>query len=174
MTYKDEITLQMNKLSCNDKVRFIGYNTRYGSQAYGTLVGVPVDRIIETPVAENLMVGMAIGMALEGYLSIVWFERHDFILNALDAIVNHLDKIEYLSKGDYKPKVIIRACIGGTKPIYPEVQHVQNYSLALVLMCKNINVLSCNTKEDVKYWWSQAVNADKSSIIIEWRDKYEE
>lgn len=174
MTYQEEIKKQMQQLADRLKVRFIGYNTKYGSKAYGTLEGCE-DKCIEMPVAENLMVGIAIGMALEGYLPIVWFERHDFILNALDAIVNHLDKIEHLSHGDFNPKVIIRACVGGTKPIYPEVQHIQDYTSALADLCRgSIDVFYCRKKEEAQSVWNSALINKGSSIIIEWRDKYNE
>ena len=66
----------------------------------GTLKDVPDDQKIETPVAENLMVGLAIGMSFEGFKPVVYFERHDFMLVAADAISNHIDKIERISHGE--------------------------------------------------------------------------
>jgi hypothetical protein len=72
---------------------FIGYNVARGD-AMGTLKTVPKDQKLETPVAENLMSGLAIGMSFEGYTPVLYFERHDFMLVAADAIGNHIDKIE--------------------------------------------------------------------------------
>ena len=72
---------------------FIGYNVRYGN-AIGTLKDVSDDQKLETPVAENLMAGLAMGMSFEGFNPVIYFERHDFMLVAADAIINHIDKIE--------------------------------------------------------------------------------
>jgi hypothetical protein len=67
---------------------FIGYNVARGD-AMGTLKGIEENQKLETPVAENLMSGLAIGMSFEGFRPVLYFERHDFILVAMDAIVNH-------------------------------------------------------------------------------------
>jgi pyruvate/2-oxoglutarate/acetoin dehydrogenase E1 component len=97
MNYKEQLIRQNGFLGLNPKTRFIGYGLKKG-RALGTLKEVRDDQIIEMPVAENLMVGVATGLALQGYLSVVFIERMDFLLNALDQIVNHLDKIKQLSK----------------------------------------------------------------------------
>ena len=98
MKYKDAIKLSMNEFAKDEKAMFLGYNTKMANQALGTLTDVPKDKIIETPLAENLMAGLSIGLSLSGYKPILYFERFDFILNALDAIVNHLDKIDKIYK----------------------------------------------------------------------------
>ena len=118
MSYKDELTKANIKLAQNPKVRFIGYGLKKG-RALGTLKEVADSQIIEMPVAENLMMGFAIGLSLKGYLPVVFIERMDFLLNAMDAMVNHLDKIAKISHGEFHPKVIIRCIVGNTKkPLY--------------------------------------------------------
>ena len=92
--YKDKIRIEIEKLSQREDIVFIGYGLKFGSRGAGFLKNIPDDKIIETPVAENLMLSMAIGLSLEGKLPVVIYERMDFILNAMDALVNHLDKIE--------------------------------------------------------------------------------
>ena len=104
---------------------FIGYNVKYG-KAMGTLEGVPDDQLVETPVAENLMSGLAIGMCLEGFLPVIYFERHDFMLVQADAIVNHIDKIERISHGEFKVPVIMRAVTADAGPFYSGPTHSQN------------------------------------------------
>ena len=94
MKYKEAIKKSMEMLAKDKNAVFIGYNVNYGSRMYGTLVDIPKSKCLETPVAENLMAGLSMGMAIEGYKPVLIFERHDFMLNSLDAIVNHLDKIE--------------------------------------------------------------------------------
>lgn len=110
---------------------YIGYNLKYGSKNYGFLKNTPKNQIIEMPVAENLMTGVAIGMALEGFKPVLIFERHDFILIALDQLINHLSKLKKMSKGLFNPKVIIKARVGKKKPFNAGIQHTQNFSWIL-------------------------------------------
>jgi len=128
MNYKETIKRVMEELASDEKVRFIGYNLKRGSKAYGTLSNIPESRILEMPIAENLMAGMAMGMALEKYKPVLIFERHDFMLNALDSLVNHLDKISLLSKNEYTAPILIRAVVGSLNPINPGPQHDQDFS----------------------------------------------
>ena len=132
MTYKESLTAAMTTLGRDPQVRFVGYGVRYGGRAAGTLRGVAPAQCIETPVAENLMASLAIGLALRGLRPVVYFERYDFILNALDAIVNHLDKLEPISGGEFNPAVILRVVAGNTaKPLFTGATHTQNFTAAL-------------------------------------------
>ena len=65
-SYKDAMIDSMTELGKLGAI-FIGYNVKYGN-AIGTLKNVPDDQKLETPVAENLMAGLAIGMSFEGFL----------------------------------------------------------------------------------------------------------
>ena len=170
MTYKESLNQAMNYIAEYPKAVFIGYNVKVG-RAGGTLDGVAESQLIETPVAENLMVGMGIGMSLNGYLPVVYFERFDFIMDAMDATVNHLDKIELISDGEFKPKVIIRCVIGNTKkPLYTGPTHTQDFSWMLSGM--SFPVFKCKTSEEVLDVYQSAVASKKSSIIVEYKDLY--
>ena len=135
MTYKQELTWAMESLARDSRVRFIGYGVRVGGRAMGTLRNVPDWQLIETTVAENLMIGLATGMALKGLKPVVFIERFDFILNALDAIVNHLDKIEAISRGEFKTNIILRIVVGNReKPLFTGETHTQDFTLALRML----------------------------------------
>ncbi|MBU2639911.1 MAG: hypothetical protein KKG75_04375 [Nanoarchaeota archaeon] len=172
MKYKDAIKVSMESLAQEPNTLFLGYNINFGSKAYGTLTDVPEDKKIETPVAENLMIGLATGLSLEGFRPIVFFERHDFILNALDGIINHLGKIESMSKGQFQCPVIVRAVIGATKPLNPGPQHTQNFTKILK---DNIHfpVYELNTPEDVLKYYKIAKSSKDPIILIEKRDLYD-
>ena len=135
MTYKEQLTLAMDNLAADKATRFIGYGVKIGGRALGTLKNVPDAQLIETPVAENLMVGLATGLSLAGLRPVVFIERMDFILNALDAIVNHLGAAQRISRGQFRPAAILRVVIGNRhKPLYTGPTHVQDFTEAVRLM----------------------------------------
>lgn len=126
--YKQALCDAMRELAQDPAVCFLGYGVKHG-MAMGTLKGIAPEQLIETPVAENLMVGMAMGMAMAGRRPVVYFERFDFILNALDALVNHLDKCGQISKGEFTPAVIIRVTLGNVrKGLRTGMTHTQDYT----------------------------------------------
>ena len=130
--YKEQLTLAMDNLASDKAVRFIGYGVKIGGRAMGTLKNVPEDRLIETPVAENLMVGLATGLSLAGLRPLVFIERMDFILNALDAIVNHLGAARKISRRQFQPAAILRVVVGNRhKPLYTGPTHVQDFTEAI-------------------------------------------
>ena len=126
ISYKDAINKCMDELGEKGAI-FIGYNVARGN-AMGTLKNVPLEQKLETPVAENLMSGLAIGMSLEGFLPVLYFERHDFMLVAADAIGNHIDKIERISHGEFKVPIIIRAVTADAGPFYSGPTHQQDFT----------------------------------------------
>jgi pyruvate dehydrogenase E1 component beta subunit len=172
MNYRDAIKQAMEARAQDERAVFLGYNVLYGSRAYGTLTGVPKEKCIETPVAENLMAGLAIGMALTGYRPGLFYERHDFVLNALDAIVNHLDKIEAMSQGQFKTPVLIRATVGGSVPLHPGPQHTQDFTQAFKSML-TFPVLELHTPAEVVEAYQLAATLDSPIMLVERRDLYD-
>ena len=69
------------------------------------------DRIIDTPVSESAVTGLAIGASLCGSLPIVVHPRIDFMLYAMDAVVNQAAKWSHMTGGQAHPGVTIRAII---------------------------------------------------------------
>ena len=172
MKYKEALKKSMEMLAQDKDVRFIGYNISYGSRVYGSLSNIPISRCLETPVAENLMIGLATGMSLEGYKPVLFFERHDFILNALDGIVNHLDKLEVMSHNQFTPRAIIRANIGAKGMLYPGLQHIQDFSEVLKKIV-SFPVISLENSEDVLREYEKAKKFDKNIMFIEKRELYD-
>ena len=173
MIFKVAIQESMKMLAKDDKTIFVGYNVRYGNKAAGTLNGISESQLLETPVAENLMLGLAIGLSIEGFKPIVYFERFDFILNALDAIVNHLDKIKELSNGEYEPKVIIRAVVGRKqKPFFAGLTHVQDFTESMKRLVAFPVIKPRSSKELIEVY-QKAYKAKESYLIVEEMDNYE-
>jgi 2-oxoisovalerate dehydrogenase E1 component beta subunit len=70
-------------------------------------------RVIDTPLAEAGIVGVAIGMALHGLLPVAEIEFADFIHPAFDQIVSEAARMRYRSNGDFGVPMVIRAPCGG-------------------------------------------------------------
>lgn len=172
MTYLEEIKRSMDMLNENGYL-FIGQNMRYGGTSlFHTYKHVPEERRIELPVFEDIQAGLGTGLSLSGYNVISIYPRFDFFILALNQVINHLDKFEEMSDGQFKPKQIFRICVGSIKPLMPGPQHCQNYTEAIKKMVTNIEVRELLNVEDVYKTYEEAVNSDKSFIIVEYSDKY--
>lgn len=171
-TYLEEIRKSM-KLLADEGFYLIGQNTRYGGTSmFHTTKDFPEDRRIELPITEEMQMGISTGMALEGMKVCSIYPRMDFLLLAMNQLINHLDKAEEMSDGQFKPKVIIRTCVGSIKPMMPGPQHMQNYTEALKRMVTNINVVELNKTDEVYPAYEKAVKSDRSTILIEKSDIY--
>lgn len=71
------------------------------------------ERVIDTPLAEASIAGIAIGAALGGMRPVAEIQFADFIHAAIDQIINEAAKIRYRSNGDFSCPIVIRAPYGG-------------------------------------------------------------
>ncbi|TSD03477.1 MAG: Transketolase central region-containing protein [Parcubacteria group bacterium Athens0714_16] len=169
ITYKDAIIQSMTELGKNGAI-FVGYNVKRGD-AMGTLKDVPDEQKIETPVAENLISGLAIGMSFEKFTPVIYFERQDFILVAADAIVNHIDKIERISHGEYKVPVIIRAIVADSGPFYSGPTHSQDFTKGFRKLV-NFPIFDPVTGVDVLKAFKTAQLSNGPVMIVERKSRY--
>src|SRR3990167_5679760 len=112
MTYKEQIVKAMEELAKESDTLFIGQGLSVGDRVYGTFNTIPTIKCLELPTAENLAVGVAMGLCLKGFRPILVFQRMDFMLVCADAIINHMALIPRMSGGQVKFPLIIRAIIG--------------------------------------------------------------
>lgn len=70
------------------------------------------ERVFDTPLSENALTGIAVGAALTGMRPVYFHNRPDFLLLAMDQIVNHASKYSYMFAGRLKVPLIIVAVIG--------------------------------------------------------------
>ena len=71
------------------------------------------ERVIDTPVAEGLIVGVAVGMSLHGLLPVAEIEFADFIHPAFDQMVSEVARMRYRTNGDFGLPMVVRAPYGG-------------------------------------------------------------
>ena len=166
--YKDEVTKAMSMLAEQPNALFLGQTVVYpGSILSDTLEGVPMSKRLELPVAEEMQIGMSIGLALNGYLPISIYPRIDFLLLAINQLSNHLDILEELSHGEFTAKVIIRTIIGSNKPFECGLQHSRDHTTVLNTLLRNVRVVKLDKAEEVRTVYENALRFDDSTLIIE-------
>ena len=173
MNYKEELTKAMTLLGQNEKTLFLGQSCEFeGTGMFGTLSGVPMEKRQEFQVAEDFQAGYANGLALLGYIPVSIFPRWNFLLLAINQIINHLDKIPLIS--DFRPKVIIRTGIGSKFPLNPQAQHFGDFTEAIKLMTKTIEVIRLDIPEHIVPSYERALSREdgRSTILVEWSDAY--
>ena len=115
-TYKDELIKSMEYLGSKDDVMFIGQQIVFrGNPMSTTIETFPKEKMIETPVFEEVQLGMATGIAITGKTVVSFYPRWDFLICATNQLVTHLDKFKHMTGTD--APVIIRAVFSKVKPI---------------------------------------------------------
>ena len=175
LKYKSELIRSMSFLAKNKKTIFIGQSVSYsGNAIYNTLSHIPSNRKIELPVFEEVQLGISTGLALSGFIPITCFPRFDFLILAMNQLVNHLDKFRTLSNNSFNPRVIIRTSIGSKKPLNGGVQHTQDYTKIFKKILTEINVVSLKEPKDIFIQYKKALKRkdSKSTLLIENGDFY--
>ena len=177
MKYFDELKRAMDFLAADPRTVFIGQAVAVaGTAMTNTLKDVPAERLIELPVAEEMQMGMTLGMALTGQIPVSIFPRWNFLLCAMSQLINNLDKVQVMSNGGYKTKAIIRTGIGSQRPLHPQSQHVGDFTDAIQAMCTTIEVIRLEEPGDVFPAYEKALLRDdcRSTILVEYGDYYGE
>ncbi len=167
-TADGELSKAMLRLAAIPGCLFVGQGVRFGGVATSkALEGVPAEQLVEFPVAEDLQLGFCVGLALRGFLPVCVFPRMDFMLRAADQLVNHLDKLEAMTAGAFRPKVIIRTRVGQRRPLDAGPQHTQNHCEALGLMLTSVVVEEIEYLTDVEPAYKVAAEHKRSVIVVE-------
>ena len=71
------------------------------------------ERVMDTPLAENLIAGVAVGMAAEGLRPVAEIQFSGFIYPAIDQLVNHASRLRNRTRGRLTCPMVLRAPCGG-------------------------------------------------------------
>jgi len=161
----------MTWLANQDRTIFLGQNVCYPySQLFPTFADVPQEKKIEMPVAEELQMGITLGLSLEGYIPISVYPRIDFVVLALNQLINHIDKLPDMSSGMLNPGLIVRTQIGHKKPLNAGFQHTQDHTEAFSLMLNNVKVYKLTSLDNVMSTYQMVYEEAKkgrASVVIE-------
>lgn len=151
-------------------VIFFAEGVQDPSAVYGTLTGlrdhIGAERIIEMPLAENALTGVAIGAAMSGKRGVLSFHRVEFALLAMEQIVNNAAKAHYISAGRHKVPIVIRLIVGRGWGQGPE--HSQSLE-AMFALVPGLKVIMPTFPGDAKGMIIAAVEDDNPVIVIEHR-----
>jgi pyruvate/2-oxoglutarate/acetoin dehydrogenase E1 component len=175
MKYLEALTESMTWLSHQPRTIFLGQNMMNKQSPHGkSLEYVSPDLIIDLPVAEEMQMGMTLGMALDGMIPISIFPRWNFVLCAVNQLVNHIDKIPLM--GDFPATSIIRTAVGSDRPMHPQCQHTGDFTLGIKSMCSTVEVIELHDVDDILPAYQHAYyrKDNRSTLLVEYGNFYQE
>jgi 2-oxoisovalerate dehydrogenase E1 component beta subunit len=126
-------------------------------------------RVIDTPLAESSIVGVAIGMALHGLLPVAEIQFADFIHPAFDQLVSEASRIRYRSNGDFGVPMVVRAPYGGG--VHGALYHSQSIE-AFYGHVPGLKVVTPATPYDVKGMLRAAIRDPDPVLFLEHKKTY--
>jgi 2-oxoisovalerate dehydrogenase E1 component beta subunit len=127
------------------------------------------ERVIDTPLDECLIAGVAIGLALDGMLPVAEMQFADFIMPAFNQIVSEAARIRYRSNGDFGVPMVIRAPWGGG--VHGALYHSQSVE-ALFAHIPGLKVIVPSTPYDAKGMLIQAIQDPDPVLFLEHKKTY--
>lgn len=124
------------------------------------------ERVFDTPLSENGLMGAAIGAAIGGMRPVYFHNRPDFLLLAMDQIVNHASKWNFMYGGAVNVPLVIWACIG--RGWGSAAQHSQALQ-GLFMHIPGLKLVMPSTCYDAKGLMLSAIVDNNPVIIIEHR-----
>jgi pyruvate dehydrogenase E1 component beta subunit len=121
------------------------------------------DRMIDTPIAELGLFGIAVGAAMMGMRPIADVQYGDFLFLASDQIINNASKMRYMSGGAVKVPLVMRAPIGATGRGSQHAQSMERYFIGV----PGLKVVAVSNAYDAKGILKAAVRDDNPVLIFE-------
>ena len=157
-------------LSLDPGVFIMGQGVDDTAGMFGTTLNLHkkygVERVFDTPLAENGLTGIAVGAAIGGMRPVYFHNRPDFLLLAMDQIVNHASKWHYMFGGAVNVPLVIWACIG--RGWGSAAQHSQALQ-GLFMHVPGLKLIMPSTCYDAKGLMLSAIADNNPVIILEHR-----
>lgn len=127
------------------------------------------DRVMDSPISENALIGWGIGAATEGMRPVIEIMFSDFSLLALDQIANHAAKLRFMSNGQFRVPLVVRMPGGGGTNHGP--QHSQSLE-SLFAHVPGLIVAMPSTPSDAYWMLREAIACDDPVIFLESKHLY--
>src|ERR1700730_16655507 len=132
-------------------VMILGEDVGAKGGVFGVTAGLQKEfgewRVLDSPLAESCIVGVAIGAALNGMRPIAEIQFQDFILPAVDQIISEAAKMRYRSNGDWGVPMVLRSPFGGG--VHGALYHSQSIE-AIFCHIPGLRVVVPSTPHDAK------------------------
>ena len=177
MKYFDELKKSMEYLASKKDTLFIGQAVEVpGTAMSNTLKNINKKKLLELPVAEDMQMGMTLGLAMDKNVPISIYPRWNFLLYGINQLINHIDKFKVMCGNEIKPKIIIRTGIGSRRPLHPQFQHIGDFSDSIQKMCTSIEVIRLDNPKQIFPAYKKAYERTDgiNTIIVEYGDYYNE
>ena len=176
ITYRDALTEALaEEMRRDERVFIMGEDIYGGPGGYGGAFKVTKglteefgDRLLDTPIAEQTIVGAAIGAAMCGLRPIAEIMYEDFLTIAMDMLVNTAAKTYFLTGGQYSVPLVVRAPCGalGIGP-----QHSQTFT-SWFMHVPGLYVAFPTTPADAKGLLKTAIRSDNPVLFLEHKKLY--
>lgn len=167
LTYLKAVTVALRtEMAERPEVVVYGEDVGIGGGIFGATRGLRDefgdDRVFDTPIAESAILGSAVGAAMEDVRPVVEIMWHDFLLVALDQLVNQAANVRYVSRGELSAPMVVRTQQGVTPGSC--AQHSQSLE-ALLAHIPGLKVGLPATPQDA-YDMLRAAIADPDPVVI--------
>jgi len=169
ITYREALREAMREeMERDERVFLMGEEVGVFEGAYkvsaGLLEQFGPSRVIDTPISEEGFVGAAVGAAMAGQRPIVEIMTLNFILVAMDQVVNHAAKVRYMFGGEAGCPMVLRTPNGGGNQL--TAQHSQSFDQYFAHV-PGLKVLSPANPADAKGLLKAAIRDDDPVLVIE-------
>src|SRR5712692_8132982 len=169
LTFGDAIREALaEELRRDPRVLILGEDVAEAGTAFKVLTGLVEefgkDRVIDTPISEAGITGLAVGAAMTGLRPVVDIMFGDFITLTMDQMVNQAAKIHYMSGGKLKAPMVLRTTLGATRR--SAAQHSQSLH-AWFSHIPGLKVVMPSTPYDAKGLLKTAIRDDNPVVFFE-------
>jgi pyruvate dehydrogenase E1 component beta subunit len=174
MTMRDALNEALREeMQRDERVMLLGEDIAQYEGSYkvtkGLLSEFGEERVKDTPIAEAVIAGCAIGAAMGGMRPVAEMMTVNFLLLAMDQVVNHAAKVHYMFNGQTTVPLVIRAPQGAGKQL--GAQHSQ-FLEAYFTHCPGLFVVAPATPADAKGLLKSAIRDDNPVIFLENQNLY--
>jgi 2-oxoisovalerate dehydrogenase E1 component beta subunit len=127
------------------------------------------DRVMDTPLAEAGIMGVAVGLAYRGYRPVVEIQFDGFVYPALDQLVTQVARMNYRTGGAVRMPITVRIPYGGG---IGAVEHHCESPEAYVAHTPGLRVVTCATPQDAHTMIRQAIASDDPVVFFEPKRRY--
>lgn len=174
MTYREAVKKALaDELRSDPDVVFFGEDVAEAGGAFKVTPGLweefGGDRVRDTPISEQAIVGTALGAAITGLRPVAELMFADFIPVAMDQIVNQVAKYRYMSGGQFKVPLTIRSAQGGGAGF--GTQHSQ-CAESWLMNFPGIKIVVPSTPADMYGLLRGAIREDNPVYVLEHKALY--